>query len=435
MIFVERDKKLSISYVSPSILSPAQYNPRKWDCTAMEKLSKSIKRFGMVDPILVNCAPKRKNILIGGHFRLEIAKKLGIDKVPVVYVNIPNIEREKELNLRLNRNQGEWDYNLLKSFDIDFLTTIGFDDSDLESIWDDALSTEDDGFDTEKELKKIRKPRAKPGDIFRLGEHVLGCGDATDSSFIDMLVGISKIDMVYIDPPYNICLDYDKGIGGKASYGGTYTKDNKSRSEYRRFLKASLSNALCYTKKNCHFFTYCDEKYIGLLQDIYRKLGIANKRVCLWIKNSTNPTPLLAFSKIYESCIYGTLGKPYLSNTLHNLSEILNKELRSGNELIDDILDMINIWLVKRLPTQSYCHPTEKPTALHEKPLRRCTRPGDTVLDTFGGSGSTLIACEQLKRRCILAEIEPVFVDLVIKRFENLTGIKAELINTHERSR
>jgi DNA modification methylase len=107
----------------------------------------------------------------------------------------------------------------------------------------------------------------------------------------------------------------------------------------------------------------------------------------------------------------------------------MNKEVTNGNRLSDDVLDLLNIWLVKRVAGQDYTHPTEKPPTLHEKALRRCTRPGDTVLDLFAGSGSTLIACEQMKRRCLTVEIEPVFCDVIIKRFESLTQTHAQKIN------
>ena len=426
---MNKRKKINISYIDPSSLYPAQYNPRKWDEAATSKLTDSIKRFGLVDPLIVNDAPERANVVIGGHFRLEIAKRLGISKVPVVYVNIPDIDTEKELNLRLNRNTGSWDLEILKDFDIEMLLDIGFDDSDLESIWAENLGVEDDEFDVQEELKKIRTPKTKPGDIYRLGRHILGCGDATDIAFIDSLVGSSQIDMVYLDPPYNIGLNYDGGIGGKGNYGGKLTRDNKTRDEYRKFLENSISNALKKVKKDCHIFCYCDESYIGLLQDLYRGLGIDDKRVCLWIKNNQNITPKVAFNKAYEPCVYGTIGSPYLSNSLKNLSEVLNKEIDNGNRMLDDINDIFNIWLAKRLPTQNYEHPTEKPPSLHGKPLRRCTKIGDIVLDTFGGSGSTLIACEQLKRKCYMAEIEPIFCDLIIKRFKELTGSEAERVN------
>ncbi len=132
---------------------------------------------------------------------------------------------------------------------------------------------------------------------------------------------------------------------------------------------------------------------------------------------------------MYEPCIYGTKGKPYLAEKELSLHEVLNKEVRSGNQALEDILDLLDIWLVKRLPTQEYEHPTCKPPTLHEKPLKRCTRVNDIVLDLFGGSGSTLVACEQLGRRALLMEYEPIFIDLIIRRYELLTGKKALKLN------
>jgi len=418
---MDKKKKINITYVSLPELKPAEYNPRKWDESALEKLTDSIKRFGLVDPVIVNKAPSRKNIIIGGHFRYEVAKRLNIEKIPVVYVNIPNIEKEKELNLRLNRNTGQWDYDLLKEFDIDLLLDIGFDDSDLETIWDENLGVEDDDFDTDRELENIKEVKTKPGDIYKLGPHILGCGDAADKDFLDKLLSSNQFDMLYNDPPYNISLDYSSGIGTKNKYGGKLTKDNKTRDQYRKFLEGSISNALRKTKGSCHIFYWCDESYIGLIQDIYRSLGVKNRRVCLWIKNNQNLTPQVAFNKVYEPCVYGTVGKPYLANSITNISEVLNKDIDSGNRMAGDIYDMFSIWLARRLPTQKYEHPTEKPPSLHERPIRRCTKIGGTILDLFGGSGSTLIAAHQLKRRCVMIEIEPIFCDLIIRRYKKLT--------------
>ncbi len=422
-------EKINVVYIDASELKPAEYNPRTWDSSAADKLTESIKRFGLVDPLIVNNAPNRKNILVGGHFRYEIAKKLGIKKIPVVYVNIPDIDKEKELNLRLNRNTGDWDYDLLKSFDIDLLLDIGFDEADLSAIWDENLSIEDDEFNTQEELLKIKEIKTKQGCIYTLGAHILGCGDATDTYFVDRLVGSVQIDMVYLDPPYNISLDYSSGIGTKGKYGGHLTKDNKSETEYKDFLAKSIQNTLRKVKKDAHVFCYCDERYIGLLQQIYKQIGIDFKRVCLWIKNNQNVTPQVAFNKAYEACVYGTIGNPYLTGGLTNLTEVLNKEVETGNRIIDDIYDLFNIWLARRLPAQNYNHPTEKPPTLHEKPLKRCTKVGDTILDLFGGSGSTLIACEQLKRKCFIAEIEPIFCDLIINRYKKLTRGEAVRVN------
>ena len=124
--------------------------------------------------------------------------------------------------------------------------------------------------------------------------------------------------------------------------------------------------------------------------------------------------------------MYGLRGKPYIAKGIDNLNEVMNKEVGTGNQMIEDILDLLNIWLVKRLSGKSYEHATAKPPTLHEKAIRRCTRPGDIILDSFGGSGSTLIAAEQLKRRAFLVELEPAFCDLIIRRYEKLTKKKAK---------
>lgn len=419
------NKNINIEYVPIGELKPADYNPRKISNEALEHLKESVSRFEMIDPIIVNSAPKRKNVVIGGHMRLRAAKELGHAAVPVVYVNIPNVKKEKELNLRLNRNTGEWDFSKLKSFDMELLLDIGFDDSDLTSIWEDNLETEDDGFDFEEAIKKIKKPKSKAGDLYALGPHRLLCGDSLDPKSLKRLLGKKQVGMVYCDPPYNIALDYNKGVGGKGSYGGK-VNDAKSESDYRAFLKRTMENALTVAKPDVHVYYWCDQTYIGLVQELFAELGLNNKRVCLWIKGASNPTPGVAFNKCYEPCVYATRSKPYLSPVSLNFCEVLNKEMGpSGNKLLDDIMDQSDIWLAKRISGSEYQHPTQKPITLHERPLKRCSKPGDAVLDLFAGSGSTLMACEAMKRVCYTVEAEPVFVDVIIQRYEEATGIKA----------
>lgn len=420
---------LQILWVPPGVLKDAAYNPRTHSEEQEAQLMESIKRFSVVEPIVVNGAPGRKNIVIGGHFRLQVLKKLGYATVPVVYVHIPSLEREKELNLRLNKNTGEWDWEALKEFNTDFLTDVGFDAGELAHFWDGALETEDDHFDVEKELEKIKKPKAKRGDRYQLGPHVLLCGDATNPADVQRLLGKVRADMVYCDPPYNIDLSYDRGISNSQRYGGK-TKDNKTEEEYRTFLATALGNALNVSKPDAHVFCWCDQKFIGLLQGLYPSLSVEFRRVCLWIKNNQNMTPQVAFNKCFEPCIYGVRGKPYLSPGIQNLNEVINKDVGNGNRLIDDILDMIDLWMCKRLPSADYEHPTAKPPTLHEKAIRRCTKPGDTIIDLFGGSGSTLIAAHQMKRQAFLCEIEPIFVDLIIRRFEAVSGLKSSLLKS-----
>jgi DNA modification methylase len=298
----------------------------------------------------------------------------------------------------------------------------------MSNIWDSNLEIEDDEFNEEKELAKIKETIIKPGEIYQLGMHRLICADGKDPEAIKKLVGTEKIDLIDVDPPYNIGLNYSSGIGTKNKYGGK-TEDNKSDEDYRLFLNGLIKNSLSVSKKNAHVFFWCDQKYIGLLQSLYKELKIDSKRVCLWIKNNQNPTPQLAFNKAYEPCVYGTIGKPFMSDNVKNLNEVLNKEIGTGSRLIDDIMDLFDIWLVKRLPAAEYEHPTQKPPTLHEKVLRRCTRPGDNVLDLCAGSGSLMVACEQLKRRAFLSEIDPIFATLIIKRYEKLTNKKAKKLS------
>lgn len=423
---MEENKKLEIVHVAISEIKMPENHPKKMTTDEEEKITESIKRFSIIDPIILNGSEERKNIVVGGVQRLKILKKLGYTEVPTVYVYL-NEEQEKELVLRLSKNVGSWDLDILKTFQTELLLDVGFSADDLGEIWNDIMTVEDDLYDESKELEKIKETNIKLGDVYELGRHRLICNDSGNTEAIEKLMNNEKASVVYMDPIFNIGLSYDKGLGGNSSYGGQ-TNDKKSDAEYREFLKKIFSNALLFSKPDLHFFSYCDSRYIGLLQDLYKELGIKNKRICLWIKNGLNVTCNVAFSKMYEAIAYGTIGKPYLAS-IKNLGEILNSEIGVGNRAIEDILDQIDIWLEKRLPGNQYLHPTQKPVTLHERPLRRCSRVDDIILDLFAGSGGLLIACEQLKRRAFLSEIEPVFCQLIINRFEEFTGQKAKLIN------
>lgn len=409
------NKNLKIEHVSINSLKASEYNPRKMTDKQESDLTESIKRFGLVDPIIVNSYKGRENVVIGGNHRLKIAKKLKLDSVPVVYVSLL-LEKEKELNLRLNRNTGEWHFDLLKSIDMDLLLDVGFDESDFSKIFDESLEIEDDNYDIEKEIKKAKETNIKAGDLFKIGMQTVICGDSTDPETIKKLMGQEKAHVILTDPPFNIGVNYSKGLSGTMNYGGQ-VNDNKSDKEYRDFIKKSLTNGLAVSQPDVHVFYYHDPKYTGMLQDIFRELGVQYKRTALWVKNNSNMTPQVAFNRCYEPVLYGTRGKPYLAD-IKNFNELMNKEIGVGNRAMDDILDLLDIWLVKRLPSQDYEHPTDKNPTLHEKALRRCTKAGDIVLDMFGGGGSLAIACEQMKRRSFICEKDPVFCQLIVNRLQ-----------------
>ena len=397
------------------------------DLIRYEKNPRSLKKYNLAELPCINL----DGTLVAGNQRVLALSLLGRSEEEIE-VRVPNRKlTDKEFRdylLTSNRSGADWDWKkLAEDFDLGELMTAGFNDEDLSRIFDDNLEVKGDELDEEKEIERAKTTEIKPGDMFALGRHRLICADATDPENAKKLMGDARADMVNDDMPYNIGLSYDKGVGGKAKYGGKHN-DNQSETEYRAFVKSVMENALAVAKPDAHIFFWCDERWVYLFQQLYAELGVHSLRLCIWIKDNQSPTPNAAFNKVTEFVAYGTVGRPFLNDKVANLNEILNKETTTGNQLTEDIFDLLNIWLVTRLAGQDYQHPTQKPPTLHEKALRRCTRPGDAVLDLTAGSGSILSACEQLGRTAYCCEMEPVFCQVIINRFEKLTGLKAQKI-------
>lgn len=416
--------------IPTDLLKPFPNNPHIHDEIKEENLTESVVANGQLIPLIVNRAKGRENVVLGGNFSLSIYKKLKFKEVLVLYVDIVDEAKERELNIRLNASYGYWDWEMLKeNYSVDDLLDWGLDEFDLAKYWDNELSVEDDHFNIDKAIEEVKKnPVSKTGDLFQLGIHLVLCGNSTDLSVVKRLVGDKLVSYVNNDPPFNLKISYSRGIGNSSNYGGS-EKDNRSESEYRDFLKASIENTLAVIQKDAHIFYWCDEKYVFLLQGLYNELKIKNKRLCIWLKNNQNVTPQVAFNKITEFAVYGVIGKPFLNTNVRNLNEIQNKEIGTGNRSMDDLYDLLNIWLVDRLPSNQYLHPTMKPPTLYEKAIRRCTKVGDYVLDLFGGSGSQLISCEQLRRKALIVEVDPTFVDLILLRYEQFTNVKPIKLN------
>jgi len=264
-------------------LVPHAKNPRSLSDQQRKDLEASIIKFNLVEIPAINT----DNGVLAGHARLKMMQALGRGQEEID-VRVPNrtlTPKEcEEYLLRSNRNTGSWDYELLKAFDTEFLLEIGFDDTDLSAIWDDVMELNDDGFREEDEIEKAKDTNIKIGDRFALGTHSIICGDSTDEAVVKLLVGEQKIDMVYCDPPYNISLDYNKGLGGKQNYGGD-VDDKKSAAEYRVFLNKAMQAALSVSKPDSHHFWYCDQAYVGMLQSLYAEIGVNYKRTALWVKN------------------------------------------------------------------------------------------------------------------------------------------------------
>jgi len=411
-------------------LIPQAINPRAISDKQMSDLKKSLKKFGLAEIPAID----KDGSILAGHQRIKALQLLdrGSEQIDV---RIPNRKLTKaearQYLISSNKLGGDWDIEALKSFDLDLLSEAGFSDVELSEFWDKDLGTEDDEFDEEKELKAIKETDIKSGDLLILGKHKLLCSDCTDPQAIQALFGNDRTNMIYSDPPYNIKLDYDKGVGNKSNYGGK-VDDDKSPEQYRAFIRQTLEAALPVSTKDTHVFYWADEAWVWIFQTLYNDLRIKNRRLNIWLKNNASPTPTVAFNKVMEVCIYGTLGSPYLSKQTQNATEVMNKELGTGNQLLEDLS---NVWTAKRLKSSEYEHPTSKPPSLHEKAIKRCTKPNDIILDSFAGSGSTLICAESLKRRVYSLEQNPIFCEVVRRRYEKLTGKKVEIIkNFYEKT-
>lgn len=395
-------------------------NPRKISKQALEKLKERITQRGFHNVIVIDT----DNTILSGNQRKKALMELDIQEVNVLIPNRKLTDDERmKIALESNLNDGEWSMEGLKSFNIDLLTDVGFDKFQLVEFWDKDKEIKDDNFDIKKELKIAQdKTEVKRGDIYQLGRHFLICNDATDSNTVIKLMKGVKVDLINTDLPFNINLSYDKGVGGKKgakNYGGQ-TNDNKTDEEYKGFVKQVVKNSLSVINSNAHIFFWADENWVWVFQTVFKELKIDLKRLLIWVKNNFSPTPNTAFNKATEYIIYGNVGSPYLSPDFKNLNEIINKDTTNGNELLDEIS---NIILQKRLPSNQYQHPTQKDPMVHYKILKRCSKIGDIVLDLTAGSGSILTACEQLGRTAYMCEYEPVFCQVILNRYRKLTGL------------
>ncbi len=389
------------------------------------ELKKSYQKFDYVEPIVVDFDRR----VISGNQRLAMLIEEG-KQDEEIEIRIPSRKLTKkefdQYSLIANRVHGDFDWQKLANFDLDLILNSGFDEADLSNIFDDHLEIEDDDHDLEKEIAEVKTTDIQVGQIYQLGDHRLAVGDCRDAALLERLFEGRKVDCVACDNPFNQKLDYMAGAGGKAHYANENPiDDNKSIPEYEAFVRDGMKAIFPHLAKDSHWFWFCSQNYVWMTQKLYMELGITLRRLCSWFKLNGNPTPNVAFNASTESCVYGTIKKPYLSKKVLNLTEILNKDIGVGNRAYDDILDIIDLWVVKRVNGTEQLHACQKPPSLYEKMLRRTTKPGDLVYDGYGGSGSSLIACEQLKRVCYTVEIFPLFAQIIINRHEKLTGKKA----------
>ncbi len=445
---MERDmNNIKIQQVAISGLNPAPYNPRKWDKEAEKQLTESITRFGLVDPIIVNNAPNRKNIVIGGHFRLKIAKDLGYSNVPVVYLNISDIAKEKELNLRLNRNTGEWDWSLLSDFDSSLLNDVGFSSEELDHIF--GFDETPEVFDLAKELKKmhIGNIEIQKGDVWQLGDSKLMCGDSTIEYELLKLMNGEKAEMCFTDPPYLLDYLHGKKRNGKPTEGFGYKRDRKYLETDvlpPDFTEKWMANIAKVQKENFSIIVYENWRNIPIIWGEMKKYWKIKNMLVWHLPNrhqgfaakykffskhdiamvGASPKADIPFNleqeadglqEEYETALYAIAGKPhwegYQKGKKTQPTDFI--EFRSSDE---------------KNSGQGVVFGT-KPVEILIPYIKVLTKRGDLIVEPFGGSGSTLIAAEKLKRRCYVMEKSPVYAEVIKKRWENLSGKKGVKIS------
>jgi DNA modification methylase len=416
-------------------LIPASYNPRK-DLKPgdqeYENLKRSIKEFGYVDPIIWN---EQTGNIIGGHQRAKIMKDLGMTEAEVSVVDLPD-EKEKVLNLALNKITGQWDMALLKeliieleTYDID-ITLTGFDTSEIEELLDPEIIEDD--FDAEAEAEKITVPVTKRGDIYLLGRHRLMCGDSTSHEDVEQLMANEKARLIFTDPPYGV--DYKSPAGysyNSTKFGGTGGKifnDNLPPEEGLEFYRNVLKNLYVFSTDDAAIYWWYANKNVTINRTAFEATKWHMSQIIIWLKNS----PILSrgqdYHRCYEPCMMGwKKGKSHYTNKrIKNYRDVFSLDVRGFEEQLD-------VWYQRRDNTAKYLHPTQKPVRLAERAIKKNSRQNDIVLDAFGGSGSTLIACEQMERICYLMELDPKYCDVIVKRYEIFTGKGSVLIDRERR--
>ena len=384
---------INIKYYKADDLIMAEYNPRQLTKDQHSQLKDSLTRFGLVDPLIVNKHKDRKNILVGGHQRLKIAKEMGMNKIPCVEVSLP-LDQEKELNIRLNKNVGEWDFDSLANyFDVGELMEWGFSDDDLQFYEDEPGR----GLIDDDEIPEVEESITKQGDLWILGEHRLLCGDATKKEDVERLMDGQKADMVFTDPPYGMNLDTDfSSMINKLEFAKE--KNVKSGKKYKKVIgDDSNFNPLFFL----NYFDYCKEQF-WWGGDYYAEYLPKGGSWIVWDKRLDNSA-----DKMYGSCF-----ELCWSKTKHK-RDIARVKWAS-------------IFGTEKEFDHKRHHPTQKPINLALWFFDKYK--GDNVVDLFLGSGSTLIACEKTNRKCYGMEIDPHYCDVIVKRWEEFTGKKAERI-------
>jgi DNA modification methylase len=366
-----------------SDLKPAPYNPRQSNAEQEKQLKSSLEKFGVVEPIIFN---KQTGFIVGGHFRIRELKKLGYKEIECVIVDL-NEADEKELNIRLNANTGSWDWDeLANNWDSELLSDWGleipgFEPTILEAEEDDFTAPEG-GIETDIVL----------GDLFEIGEHRLLCGDSTQTDTFKKLMQGEMADMVVTDPPYNVAYE------GKTKDALKIENDSMGNDDFYKFLYDFYSALTTAVKKGGAIYVWHASSEIINFGKAMVDAGWLLKQQLIWVKNSM-VMGRQDYQWKHEPCLYG-----WLKGDSHKWYSD-----RKQTTVIE--------W---DRPSRNGEHPTMKPIGLFSYQIENSSKQGDIVIDAFGGSGTTMVACEQLKRKARVIEFDPKYCQVIIDRMKKL---------------
>ncbi|WP_321471455.1 site-specific DNA-methyltransferase [uncultured Paludibaculum sp.] len=386
-------------------LIPYARNARTHNAEQVAQIAASIAEFGWTSPILAGS----DRIIIAGHARLQAARKLGMTEVPVIILDHLSEAQRRALVIADNRlalNAG-WDEEMLRvELDAlredDFnLELLGFADDEIEALLAEPVEPVTGNTDDDAVPETPETAVTVPGDVWLLGGHRLLCGDATQMEAVEKVLARGLADMVFTDPPYNV--NYGATMKDKLRGKKRAIKNDNLGDGFEQFLRDACTNLLAVTKGAVYICMSSSE--LHTLQKTFREAGGHWSTFVIWAKN-TFTMGRSDYQRQYEPILYG-----WKEGTEH---------FWCGAR------DQGDVWFVKK-PVVNDLHPTMKPVELIERAIRNSSKSRDTVLDPFGGSGSTLIACEKTGRQARLIELEPKYCDVVVRRFQEFSGKQANL--------
>ena len=413
---------MKITELDINEIIPYANNPRN-NAAAIDAVAASIREFGFKVPVVID----RNNILITGHTRLEAAKKLGLEKIPAIRAADLTEAQVKAYRLADNK-VGEiatWDDSALAA-ELQALDDLDFDMSEFGFSEDDLGDNTDDIADPE--IPENPDPIAQPGDLFQLGDHRLLCGDSTNPEDIARLTGGQEMDLLLTDPPYNVAYEGQKGM--------TIENDNMSAADFYAFLRDAFAAANTVLKKGAAIYLWHpDLETINFYKAVEATPGWKPRQVLIWVKN-TLVLGRRDYQQKHEPCIYGVKdgATRYFTEArnettvIEDRPDIAKMSKADLQSLCRELLnrDPVPTTVLREdKPLRSDLHPTMKPVKLFARLMANSTRKGESVLDIFGGSGTTIIAAEQLHRRAYAMELSPRYCDAIISRWEAMTGKKA----------